>query len=378
MRSKKPSTNISLYYQNAGGINTKISDIYLNTLDEHYEIILLTETWLQNNIFNAELFNKNYAVIRKDRKLNETNKKTGGGVFIALNKNINYLEKSLDDVDPKIDYLFVEVFLASGKVFIILVYVPPSTSVDAYTSLFNSIENISNISGKTVIMMGDFNVPKYFPDCETAPTTTVSETEHFMSFLNLKQCNYVRNAKNYTLDLVFSNSGRCAISQDPSPITKECTHHPALSIEIDISGDVSCPFRNVERLNFGKADFVKLYALINSENWSMDDNLSIDTNVSNFYNKLHNIIIECVPKKITCTKYPVWFTKSISSKIKLKEKLRKKISKSSNLKLRSHFQSLRSTIKTEIKLAYNKYQKTVNLALNMTRNNFGTTLGQRN
>ena len=69
------------------GLRTKTHDFYCSLLQEDYDIIALTETWLVNEINNSEIFDKRYDVIRKDR---DNKKKRGGGVLLALKKNIHF------------------------------------------------------------------------------------------------------------------------------------------------------------------------------------------------------------------------------------------------------------------------------------------------
>lgn len=44
----------------------------------------LTETWLQDSVFNAELFSSDYDIFRYDRNLVLTDRTTGGGVLVAF------------------------------------------------------------------------------------------------------------------------------------------------------------------------------------------------------------------------------------------------------------------------------------------------------
>ncbi|KAG5881956.1 hypothetical protein JTB14_020520 [Gonioctena quinquepunctata] len=61
---------------------------YKNSLlVETYDVVVQTETWLSDDIADGELFDNNYANHRKDRDLQETNKKRGEGktLFVKLN-----------------------------------------------------------------------------------------------------------------------------------------------------------------------------------------------------------------------------------------------------------------------------------------------------
>lgn len=84
------SNNLSIYYQNVQnvrGLRTKCVDLYNSVLCSDYDIILITETWLQNDILNSELFDMRYDVFRCDRDLILCNKASGGGVLICTHKS---------------------------------------------------------------------------------------------------------------------------------------------------------------------------------------------------------------------------------------------------------------------------------------------------
>jgi hypothetical protein len=80
---------IMYYYQNVRGLCTKACEFLLSSVSmPQYDIIALTETWLNDNIDDAELFDLNkYNVFRKDRNFTCTKLKRGGSVLLAVNHN---------------------------------------------------------------------------------------------------------------------------------------------------------------------------------------------------------------------------------------------------------------------------------------------------
>ena len=60
------STDIKIYYQNVRGMRTKISEVYHSIQAESYEIIALTETWLNESFNSKEMFTDYYQVFRSD------------------------------------------------------------------------------------------------------------------------------------------------------------------------------------------------------------------------------------------------------------------------------------------------------------------------
>lgn len=85
---------ISIYYQNVRGIKTKTIDIYNTVLCNNYDIICLTETWLDDTVMSSEIFDDRYCVLRRDRdaKFRDRYKKSyGGGILVAYSKNLQII-----------------------------------------------------------------------------------------------------------------------------------------------------------------------------------------------------------------------------------------------------------------------------------------------
>lgn len=76
-----------VYYQNVRGLRTKVNHLFLQSVDSAYDIICLTETFLNSNIQDSELFCSNYSVYRRDRATTASKKLDGGGVLLAVRNN---------------------------------------------------------------------------------------------------------------------------------------------------------------------------------------------------------------------------------------------------------------------------------------------------
>lgn len=87
--------HLKMYYQNVRGLRTKTEDCFLNFLNHGYNVIVLTESWLNNTIFDHELIDQRYNIFRRDRASTSSanSKKDGGGVLIATLKKHEVLRK---------------------------------------------------------------------------------------------------------------------------------------------------------------------------------------------------------------------------------------------------------------------------------------------
>lgn len=107
---------LNIYYQNVRGIRTKTTDIFLNILNHNYDIVILTETWLNDTIFDSELIDDRYTVFRRDRQLSAFNKKLdGGGILVAVTKELQAQRRC--DWESSAEDLWISLRLSQVQVF---------------------------------------------------------------------------------------------------------------------------------------------------------------------------------------------------------------------------------------------------------------------
>ena len=127
----------------------------LNSLNNQFQIIGLTETWLNDN--NDDLFKlDNYDFVNVNRS-----NKIGGGVGIYITNQIKYklrtdLNTSIENV---IESVFIEIITAVGKnIIVCLIYRPPNNKIDLFENNVNNILGKIDKENKICYLMGDFNI----------------------------------------------------------------------------------------------------------------------------------------------------------------------------------------------------------------------------
>lgn len=174
--------------------------------------------------------------------------------------------------------------------FILLLYIPPSTSTEDFELFFESLEQLECLQTKNILILGDFNVPD-FVNLNNTDTRTFC-LSHFMHFVNVNQFNSVLNSTNRILDLVFSNV-HCVIVRDVEPLVPEDVYHPALILTLNDIGfkEPALPPNDLAKTyNFRKADFPSLYSAILQTNWDfLNEFDTADLALESFYNQLHEI-----------------------------------------------------------------------------------------
>lgn len=374
--------HLSCYYQNVRGLNTKIQPFFTSVSQTEFDIVALSETNIQDGVLSSELFSHQYNVIRSDRKLNLTGYESGGGVLLACKNNIR-LEKldlsSFDENFPVIDILGSKCLIDHVLMYIFVVYIPPSISIPLFESFCEAFSQFNCLLEENVIVLGDFNVPKFIDD--NTNDSKKQTIQNFATLLNFKQYNSVTNTTGRLLDLVFANI-KCEVFHDNAPFVPEDIYHPALFVSIDLNLQVNINFvsNNTNKVyNFKKADFPSLYNAILNTDWIFLEHC-IDVNVAadQFYKKLYEILDSHVPiYKSYKRKYPKWYTHEIISNIRKKNKHFKNYK---NTKLEHHlqeFKRLRSLIKLEINLAYDTYLTNVQASINTNSEYFWSFINSK-
>lgn len=93
-------------------------------------LIFLTETWLLPRICNAELFNDSFVVFRQDRSALNSEKRSGGGVLMAVKAKYDCDIVEIQGTQ-NIECIAVKVALPESP---LCAYMPPRDTIDKFES----------------------------------------------------------------------------------------------------------------------------------------------------------------------------------------------------------------------------------------------------
>lgn len=345
---------LQVVYQNVRGLRTKINQFYLNSLETNNDVIIVTESWLDDSIADNELFDDKYVVYRADRDKVLTGKSLGGGVLIAVNRNISSVEVCMDWIGNEIELKGVKVVSNNQTIFLLALYIPPSSILETYITLFSYLETLQEMYSSHILIIGDFNVPEI---SKNVNVSRVKELHSFMSFFDMHQCNSILNFNNVILDLAITNIKNCTIKREYLPLVNEDSHHPCLSIEISIPrASNKGPIGRSNKFNFKKADFCLMHDMIKNTDWNiLQKYTTVDDYVAHFYKIINSILEKCVPVTFCSNKYPIWYDKKLINNIKLKKHYRYLYLKYRKNKYNEKFINFRHIVRNGIRIAYAEY-----------------------
>lgn len=341
--------------------------------DTEFDVISLSETWLNDSVFDAEiLFNSDYNVFRRDRDLSVSKKKDGGGVLTAVSSK--FPSKRRVDLESNIEILWVECKVAKDrKVFIGTVYLPPDSRVSDVVALEESFDRLRLSVGQndSVVILGDFNMSDAswkldydkFAICDNQPDVC-SYTSLFLDVISSNdfcQHNVLPTFKCKPLDLVITNKLSVSVDYSVNPVSST---HRSLEVFVTFPCKSNAHVVQCSTYNFKKADFGEIRRLLSLVCWSqLISYVDVNVALSNFYDIIFAILTDCVPLvKFKYSKFPCWYSKELISVIKEKERVRKLFVKTGRAKDSEEYKkfcALRCEVKTMQKYCHASYVKHV-------------------
>ena len=189
------------HYQNTRGLKTKLSNLRLSLEAAFYDVIILTEKWLDDSIPSSLFCDRKYTVYHCDRSSVNSTCSRGGGVLITFSAKLSSLHIEVSQCS--LELLWIQIKLNSHSLFVGGVYLTPNLSpnTDTLDSLFNTIKLIQyRMKDRDLfVLSGDFNQPglswsqnkDYF-----APLAVNPASSYFLDGLaefNLRQLSGVAN-----------------------------------------------------------------------------------------------------------------------------------------------------------------------------------------
>lgn len=390
----------SIYYQNVRGLRTKSHEFLRNILCNNYDVVCIAESWLNTNFHNSEYFDSRYEVYRCDRNVMVSGYERGGGVLIAVRRDLCPSQRG--DIctprPPLAEEVWLSLPLRSGVthggtsstgipsrsssaphyLHIIATYIAHGNNHESLlTSFYDRVSDliISN-PGDTYLVLGDFNVTYahwYLDattnclDIEINNDSLACLTADFMHLSQLSQYNNLFNINSRLLDLVFSNE-HCVVAPPEYPLVPEDPHHKSLEINLKLSFPKTLISASVKKKLYLKADYESIKLGLSDINW--DQLFSTMSDVESMTNYLYNILNNLVDKYVPThnlrnnNKHPPWFTTCLIKLDKEKLKFHKKWKRYGNLRDYQTFSLLRKRFKM---MEADCYKKFIELSENKIR-----------
>ncbi|XP_055527662.1 uncharacterized protein LOC129720236 [Wyeomyia smithii] len=371
-----------LYYQNVCGMNSNIDGYLLAFSGGCYDIIALTETWLDDRTQSSYLLGNEYNGFRCDRGPDNSRKLTGGGVLNAVRRTLK--AHRIDDTTwNTLEQVWVSIELTDRKVFLCVIYLPPDRTRDkAITD--THVQSVLSITSKAkpcdeIFVIGDFNYPSLCwrpshdgfmypdPDHSTFSICALALLDGYCT-ATLQQINDITNENDRCLDLCFASYRDVApsLSLAPTPLVKAVPHHPALTLALK-NNDCNeyQQISYLSRFDFRRANYSEMIQALDNFDWSI---ISIETDVDIAVSKFSSIISRFmetfIPKTVrNKTNKSPWQTPELRRLKRAKNAAFKKLSKFGSLPLRDHFRRINISYNRLSRRCYSAYRRRIEAKL---------------
>lgn len=377
---------MDIYYQNVRGIRTKTNELYKSILQSDYKVIILTETWLNSSIYNSEFIDDRYIVYRRDRDSSSNTKRDGGGVLIAVSRDIESVR--VQNWESECEDLWVKLTLNSANsprhIFVCAIYLPPPVKVDALTTFLNNVNDNALNGDNDVVILGDFNLnfiswEDKHNESYTIPINYNSNLGYtfvdFISYNNLYQYNNICNCDNRKLDLILSNIPKASVTLPLELLSKLDQKHPNLLFHLPLNNLKYLHPKPRTDYNFFKADYCNMITELNSYDWdaAMHGCEDVEQMISLFYDNLNKAMGKFVPKRTKkSSKFPRWYSVALIKLIKEQHKARMNYRKFNNPRDKLEYDLLRSRCHKLSDFCYSKYKRQIESNLQINPKSFWT------
>lgn len=359
---------ISVYYQNVRGLKTKTNDNYNSFLSSNFDIVCMAETWLNGSIISSELFDDRYCVVRRDRCnrfFKRFNKQDGGGILMAISKNLNFINRT-DWRSDLVEDLWIQITNSKKEltINICIVYLPDYLPIELYQDFVTNCKRIlhSYPYDKTIIL-GDFNLGEVVwsndkshiikHNCDKS-----NALSDLFQFEDVTQLNTILNHNQRLLDLAITNSPELFSLISTPALSRLDAHHPSFEVTFVVQASLLDINRSVcNRLCFYKTDIEGCMSELAVVDW---DHLASIHNCDDFLHAFYNIVHETIEKytpriRTKSTRYPVWFSRGLIVLIQNKQKYHNRFKRHGNPRDYDTFSMLRLRVKAVLEQCLRVY-----------------------
>ena len=349
------------YYQNIGGLRTKLEDLKSAVLLCDFSVIILVETWLNDTFLSGEVNFDGYNTYRMDRCEATSCKSRGGGVLIAISSRL--CSKEVVTSCNSVEQVYVEVKLVKKSVILGGVYIPPNSPSETYDlHCMTTHEILESNPDSELLIFGDYNLPDAaWMSGDGDLSVRCPENSHALNlaqefaFLNMFQCNNIPNSRDVFLDLCFSTIPDVKVVVAEDLLLPDSIHHYAYYFEVQ----ARCDSLTTDQvyLDFNNADYEAINSYLSSCNW---DECFADVGVDGALDILYLALNDCmeffVPKKrIKHSNFPKWFSPYLKDLVCKKKAAHKKFMHTNEHNDYIAFSHIRSLCKSEYKSCHDLF-----------------------
>ena len=320
-------------------------------IDHDIDILIASETKIDDSVQDAELGLEDFEIYRKDRDQN------GGGVLIGVKKTLKSIRL---DIETNCELVLVKLLTVNSTPAIIGAFYRPPSSPPCIEEIHKGLLAIPNLHRCNFLLCGDFNLPHidWSKNCLKQNPSYPGESRLLLDTMvdfGLSQLVNFPTRQSNILDLVLSNKEFSVGDIKSCPGVSD---HDMLMFHF-----YAKPQKLVSRARkiylYHKADRTRLKQGVRDAYFEMisrQSHVSVENLWSFFKNTLHKLRDDFVPCKLAKSNSNLpWVNVSVRREIRKKERLFKRAKRSGNHIDFASFKTQRKKVKHVIKKAHDDY-----------------------
>lgn len=337
--------NLNVYYQNVRGLRTKTTAFYRNICLNSYDVVVLTETWLNDSISDSELFDDRFMVWRRDRDYTLTCQDRGGGVLIAIRKDLTVTAQPSYHSTAEDLWLSLSITSKNSSrptiLHLCVLYLCKQNNGYSFSSqLHNFLSKLAYVllmhPDDKYLVLGDFNLSNiqwtsngldshilYPSNVSSNDETTLIDD---LNMHNLNQFNGFLNIEGRILDLVLSNDIVTITDCDDAPLVPIDPLHRSLLIRVQFIITPSLKPNSYVKYLYNKGNYEQINKELSSVSWNVElRNKPLDEAIGYFYDVIRSLRDKHIPTgSFKSQFYPKWYSAALIKLIKEKYKFIRK------------------------------------------------------
>jgi len=352
-------------YTNACSLPGKMDELRNLVYTENFDVIAVTETWVNEEITDAELALDGYVLFRNDRKKGVHTK--GGGVALYIKDIFKSRECCKLTNSNFEDSIWCFINFQDVKLLVGTCYrSTSSTDLNNNHLLALLKEAVKESQNSQLLLIGDFNYPEInFEDNDvsagegSAPDKFFTCVQDLFLYQHVTECTRYRgNQKPSTLDYVFTyDENSVSDMLYKAPLGK--SDHCCIQFEYTIKSK-SEELPDTFKLNFWKGDYQSMNEDLKLVDWeSLFSGKNVEEMWSSFKDKLLDTSLTHIPSRSTVkqkSKKRNWMTKATVKLIRKREEAWHKYKSMCSTQNYAVYKRVRNKVTTAIRNDKEKFQ----------------------
>ncbi|CAG2216248.1 unnamed protein product [Mytilus edulis] len=344
---------LSIFHGNIRSLRNKLN--YIVDIIEDYDVVFLTETHLDSNITDSDLYISGFEIpVRKDRN-------SHGGGIIMYYKSYVRITRRHDLENCQLESMWFELKTKLRSILININYRSERQSSVYFWQYFDQMLKNALDENNNIICLGDLN--KNFMSDLPSNIRDIFFINGLVNIIDKATHFDTRTGSTSLLDPILVTDSIPVLDKDTIPFDRGISDHDGTYVTIN------CGFSKRRTYNrsiwdYKKGDYDLMKQKVVETNWEflISDASDVHVAATNFTNSFLNIASECIPTRevtIRCDD-KVWYDSNLRRETRKRDRLRNIFIRSNSASAEKKFKQQRNKVNNLKKQAKKYFFTSIN------------------